>query len=256
VAATGPGDVVLDLASVNPCLELGRRGCDVERKEDFVLYLGRFSREKGVHHAIDAAREAGRPVVLAGTCTTARDRAYVEAEVTPRLGPDVRCVGEADFATKVDLMSRARCLLFPIGWEEPFGMVMIEAMACGTPVVALRRGSVPEVVVDGVTGFVRDDPRELAEAVCAVERLRADACRARVREHFDVAAMAAGYEALYRRAIAQACPGGAPGVRRHRIAPDPASTAAPPWAGSRRWPPGHLPGDAPDAAARAGRRRP
>jgi glycosyltransferase involved in cell wall biosynthesis len=175
-----------------------------ERKEDFVLYLGRFSEEKGVHHAIDAARAARRPIVLAGDCTSAEDREYFDAEVVPRMQPDVRWVGEAEFATKVDLMSRARCLLFPIGWEEPFGMVMIEAMACGTPVVALRHGSVPEVVVDGVTGHVRDEPSELAAAIESVGRLSPAACRARVRERFDVDSMAAGYEAVYRRVIAEA----------------------------------------------------
>lgn len=172
---------------------------DARRKQDYVLYLGRLSQEKGAHLAIDAARAAGRPLVLAGPCNKPDDREYFEREVRPRLGPDAEWIGEAGFAAKVALLANARCLLFPIEWEEPFGMVMIEAMACGTPVVALRRGSVPEIIVDGVTGFVRDRPDELAEAIRAVDRLDPLACRRRVRREFDTSKMAAGYEAIYRQ---------------------------------------------------------
>ena len=169
------------------------------RKQDYVLYLGRLSAEKGAHLAIDAARAAGCPLVLAGPCAKPDDREYFEREVRPRLGPDARWIGEAGFAAKVALLANARCLVFPIEWEEPFGLVMIEAMACGTPVVALRRGSVPEIVVDGVTGFVRDRPDELGAAIQAVDRLDPIACRRRVRREFDTSKMAAGYEAIYRQ---------------------------------------------------------
>jgi len=173
----------------------------VARKQDHVLYLGRLSAEKGAHLAIEAARAAGCPIVLAGPCVRADDREYFEREVRPRLGLDARWIGEAGFAAKVALLADARCLLFPVQREEPFGMVMIEAMACGTPVVALRRGSVPEIVVDGVTGFVRDRPDQLAEAIAAVDRLDPLACRRWVRREFDTAKMAAGYEAIYRRVV-------------------------------------------------------
>jgi glycosyltransferase involved in cell wall biosynthesis len=118
----------------------------------------------------------------------------------------VTIFGTADAAAKRDLLSRAAALVFPILWEEPFGMVMIEAMACGTPVVALRRGSVPEVVVDGVTGVLCDDPVELPAAIAAARRLAPAGCREHVRSHFDVDTMVAGYEALYRKALAGRTP--------------------------------------------------
>ncbi len=115
------------------------------------------------------------------------------------MGDDVRWVGEADRRTKLDLLASAGCLLFPIQWEEPFGMVMIEAMACGTPVVALRRGSVPEIVEEGVTGFNCDHLAQLAQAIGSVDRLDPRACRGRVHRHFDTDQMAAAYAALYQQ---------------------------------------------------------
>ena len=168
-----------------------------DRKEDFLLFLGRFARTKGVHLAIDTARAAGLPIVLAGEVNDPAEQSYFDDEIAPRLGEDVTWVGEVGFAEKIDLLSRARCLLFPICWEEPFGMVMLEAMACGTPVIALRRGSVAEVVEDGVSGFVCEDVTQLADRVCMIDRISPAACRERARTHFDATVMAAGYERLY-----------------------------------------------------------
>lgn len=173
-----------------------------ERKEDWALWLGRFNEDKGAHLAIDAARAAGRRILLAGKLTEKIERDYFDEYVRPRLGPDAEYVGEADTARKHELLAAARCLIFPIVWEEPFGMVMIEAMACGTPVVALCRGAVPEVVVDGVTGFIRSDPSELPAAVEAADALDPRACRSRVERFFGVEVMARAYEAIYRRTIA------------------------------------------------------
>jgi glycosyltransferase involved in cell wall biosynthesis len=166
-------------------------------KDDYVLFLGRFSPEKGAHLAIDAARSVGRPILLAGKLQEPKERAYFEAEVRPRLASDAQFVGEVDMIGKQELYAAAHCLLFPIRWEEPFGMVMIEAMACGTPVVALRRGSVPEIVTDGVTGFIRDHPSELAAAINQAGEIDPAACRRHVEKHFDVSIMAAGYESVY-----------------------------------------------------------
>lgn len=173
-----------------------------EHKEDWVLWLGRFSEDKGAHLAIDAARAAGRRILLAGKLTEQTEYDYFDACVRPRLGPDATYVGEAGTARKHELLAAARCLIFPVIWEEPFGMVMIEAMACGTPVVALGRGAVPEVVVDGVTGFIRSDPSELSDAIEAAGALDPRACRSRVECFFGVEVMARAYEAIYRRAIA------------------------------------------------------
>ncbi|MGF1663189.1 MAG: glycosyltransferase family 4 protein [Kineosporiaceae bacterium] len=169
-----------------------------EAKDDYVLWIGRFVEMKAPHLAIDAARAAGRRIVLAGKCSEPRERAFFEAEVAPRLGPDVEYVGEADAALKRELYSRARCLVFPLQWEEPFGMVMAEAMACGTPVVALRRGAVPEVVEHGVGGLVVDDLDAMAGAIHAADDLDPEGCRRLVQERFDLPVMADGYERVYR----------------------------------------------------------
>ena len=171
------------------------------RKEDYALFLGRFHPDKAPHLALEAAHAAGVPLVLAGKCSEPIEKEYFEAEVRPRLTDRDHVFGVADAAEKRKLLSSARCLLFPIRWEEPFGMVMIEAMACGTPVVALRAGAVPEVVVDGVTGLVRDDPEELVAALRDVRDLDPAACRAHVAARFDVDGLGAGYEAAYRKAL-------------------------------------------------------
>jgi glycosyltransferase involved in cell wall biosynthesis len=173
-----------------------------ERKQDWVLFLGRCTPDKGMHLAIDAARAAGRKIMVAAKCTEPAETAYFEAEIKPRLGPAAEWLGEVGGERKKELLSTAGCLLFPIQWEEPFGMVMIEAMACGTPVVALRRGSVPEVVTHGVTGLVCDDPAELPDAVNAAGTIDPAACRNDVLTRFHPETMAAGYEQAYRRALA------------------------------------------------------
>jgi glycosyltransferase involved in cell wall biosynthesis len=172
------------------------------QKDDFLLFLGRLHPDKAAHVAIDVARQAGLPIIVAGKCTEKVETEYLRTQIEPRMGPDVTLYGAADATQKRDLLSRAAALLFPIQWEEPFGMVMIEAMACGTPVVTLRRGAAPEVVLDGVTGVVCDDASELAAAVATARSLSPAACREHVRRTFDVLTMATRYEAAYRRSIA------------------------------------------------------
>ena len=173
----------------------------VEEKEDFVLFLGRFNADKGAHRAIDAAKAAGTPIVLAGKCSEPAEKEYFEREVRPRLGPNVEWFGEADTEQKKDLFSRARCLVFPIEWQEPFGLVMVEAMACGTPVVGTSWGSVPEVVEDGITGFVVEDAADLPAAIERSREIEPAACRRRAEDHFDVENMVTGYENVFRAVI-------------------------------------------------------
>lgn len=170
-------------------------------KDDYVLWLGRFSPQKAPDLAIEAARAAGRRIVLAGKLNEAAERRYFEERVAPLLGPGTEYVGEADAALKRELLSGAQALVFPIQWEEPFGMVMIEAMACGTPVVALRRGSVPEVVADGVTGIIVDDAAQLPDAVARAQELDPAASRRHTAANFDIPVMAERYERVYRMLV-------------------------------------------------------
>jgi glycosyltransferase involved in cell wall biosynthesis len=166
----------------------------------YLAFLGRVSPEKGLDKAVEIARQARMPLRVAAKIYP-EERAYYEKVIEPlfRASPWVEFVGEVGGAAKDALLGGARALLFPIDWAEPFGLVMIESMACGTPVVALRRGSVPEVMTDGVTGFVVDDVDAAVEAVGATAALDRRACRRTFVERFGVARMASNYLAVYRR---------------------------------------------------------
>jgi len=173
-------------------------------KEDFLLCLARVSPEKGTHLAIEAARRLSMPLIIAGK-VDAVDRAYFEAMVEPQIdGRLVRFLGEADAQEKRDLYARARCLLAPIEWEEPFGLVMPEAMATGTPVIAFARGAAPEIIVDGETGFLVDDVDGMVEAVRHVGEIDPRRCRSYVEERFDAPVMVDGYLDVYERILESA----------------------------------------------------
>ncbi|HEX2073083.1 MAG TPA: glycosyltransferase [Geodermatophilus sp.] len=172
------------------------------QKRNYALFLGRFHRQQAPHLALEAAHAAGLPLVLAGACSEPVEREYFEREVRPRLWPTDRLVGAPDARRTRELLLDARCLLFPVQYEEPFGLVMVQAMACGTPVVALRAGAVPEVVADGVTGLLCDRPDELLAALDRVVELDPRACRARVAGLFSAERMAESYVSAYRRARA------------------------------------------------------
>ncbi|MGN2638617.1 glycosyltransferase family 4 protein [Nocardia takedensis] len=173
------------------------------QKGGFALFLGRFCAEKGVHLALEAAHEADVPLVIAGTCVEGPDAAYFQEFVQPRLTVRDRVIGPLGPSDKRRILAAARCLLFPIEWEEPFGLVMIEAMACGTPVVALAAGSVPEVVQHGNTGFICQGVPELAESIRAAGSIEPAVCRQHVLDSFHSKRMAAEYEGIYRRASAR-----------------------------------------------------
>lgn len=164
-----------------------------------VLWLARFSPDKGPDVAIQACREAGLPLLLAGKCNEPAERRYYEQVVAPLVDENVTVVLNADRAETLRMLVDARCLIMPIQWDEPFGMVMLEAMATGTPVVALNRGAVPELVRPGLTGLVCAGPEELPAALLAAERLDPDDCVAHVAENFSVERMAYGYAEVYRR---------------------------------------------------------
>ncbi|MDQ1626389.1 MAG: hypothetical protein QOI54_133 [Actinomycetota bacterium] len=172
-----------------------------EHKEDFLLWLGRMSPDKAPHVAIEAARRTGRHIVLAAKCTEASECAYFEGFVRPLLGDGVEWRAEVTREEKYALLGAAAALVFPIDWEEPFGMVMLEAMACGTPVLALARGAVPEVVADGTTGFVSRTFQELVDSVSRLAEIAPAACRAHVEARFGVDRMVGGYEAIFRRCL-------------------------------------------------------
>jgi glycosyltransferase involved in cell wall biosynthesis len=174
------------------------------QKEDFLLFLGRAAPEKGPLRAVLAARQAGLPLTLAVKIANPSEVEHWEQEVRPELGDDATILGEISFEEKLDLLARARAVLFPIDWDEPFGLVMTEAMACGTPVIATPRGSVPEIVADGVTGFVvsvEDYPAQAAAAIGRLGEIDPRACRARVEERFSAAAMVEGYERAFDVAV-------------------------------------------------------
>lgn len=173
-------------------------------KLDYALFLGRYAPYKGPHLALEAAHAAGLRLILAGKCNEPPEHAFFDEFVRPLLGPDDDVFGEADAVAKRQLLAGARCLLFPIQWEEPFGIVMIEAMVCGTPVIALRGGAVAEVVEHGVTGWICESPDELPAAIARIGEIDPRACRERVEKLFATAAFARGYEDAYYRAASTA----------------------------------------------------
>ncbi|HEX3298956.1 MAG TPA: glycosyltransferase family 4 protein [Actinomycetota bacterium] len=179
-------------------------------KDDAFLFLGRFSPDKGVEEAIEIARATGRRLSIAAKCEDQDEQAYYHDVIRPQLDARIRYLGSVEGDEKLELLRTSRALLFPIQWEEPFGMVMIEAMVCGTPVLATERGSVPEVVVDGVTGFVRRDVGDLIEAARRIDEIDPDACRAHVLERFNVPALCEGYESAYERVLEGAVRGRLP----------------------------------------------
>ena len=175
-----------------------------EEKEDFLLFLGRTHPDKGPLRAIEAARAAGLPLVMSVKVAQPIEREHWEKEVRPALDDDVTVHREVGHREKVDLLGRARAVLFPIDWDEPFGLVMVEAMSSGTPVITTPRGAAPEVVEDGTTGFivpVEGYAEAAAEAIERIDEIDPKACRARVEERFTNDHMLDGYEAVYRKVL-------------------------------------------------------
>jgi len=172
----------------------------------YLLFLGRMSPDKGVHRAITLARAAGKRLVLAAKMWQPEERRYFSECVQPLLGPDAVYVGEVGGRRKFDLLGGAEALLNPIGWPEPFGLVMIEALSTGTPVLAFAQGAAPEIVDHGRTGFICTDDSDMAIKLGRLGELDRTECRRDAEERFSTDRMVADHLVLYRRVLAERRP--------------------------------------------------
>jgi glycosyltransferase involved in cell wall biosynthesis len=168
--------------------------------KDYFLYLGRVTEEKGVHYAIEAAKAADVPLVIAGGSYSSEG--YWHKSIEPEInGKTITYVGEANQDQKIELLQGAKALLFPTQYDETFGLVMIEAMACGTPVIGWKNGSVPEVVSDGKTGYVVDSVEGMVKAIQSIQLISREATRHRAEVYFSQQKMTQGYLRVYERVI-------------------------------------------------------
>ena len=189
-AATIPNAIDLSLYPAKP------------HKGEYLLFLGRFSPDKGAHRAIAVAKELGLPLKMAGKNREPKERQYFAELIEPHVGHGgIEYLGEVSHGEKVELLQEARATLFPIEWEEPFGLVMVESMACGTPVIATRHGAVPEVIEDRRSGIIVDNYKQMAAALEQADALDPMECRAYVEDRFAPERMVGDYERAYRAAI-------------------------------------------------------
>ncbi|MDX6514011.1 MAG: hypothetical protein QOE36_3515 [Gaiellaceae bacterium] len=173
------------------------------QRGDYLLYLGRMSPDKGAHRAVAVAMETGLPLKLAGKMQEPKEEAYFREFVEPHLHDGIEYLGEVTHGEKVELLQNARATLFPIDWEEPFGLVMIESMACGTPVIATRRGAVPEVIEHGRSGIIVDDYRVIPAALEEADELDPLELRRYVEQRFSPERMVADYVAAYESVVSR-----------------------------------------------------
>ncbi len=171
------------------------------RKEEFLVYIGRANPDKGPVHAIKLAKATGHSLKMVLKRNEPNERDYFESEIAPILDDSIEVVQNISHDAKVDLLSRAKAMIFPIAWPEPFGLVMAEAMACGTPVIAGKWGAAQELVLPGETGYLCLDDSDYIEALKKVTTIDPARCRAWVEEKFSSEVMVAGYEALFARLL-------------------------------------------------------
>lgn len=173
-----------------------------EKKDDYLAVIGRICEDKGTHTAIEVAKSLGEKLVIAGKVDPGKDIKYFEKMVLPQIdGENIIFLGEINENKKRELFSGAKCFLLPIQWDEPFGLVMVEAMACGTPVVALNRGSVAELVEDGKTGFLANSVDEMIRSIKDIGKINPRDCREYVELKFSPSIMANGYIELYSKML-------------------------------------------------------
>ncbi|MDI6817584.1 MAG: glycosyltransferase family 4 protein [Actinomycetota bacterium] len=170
--------------------------------DDYLLFVGRMNEEKGAHIAASVAKKLGRRLIMIGKSSEEHEKIYFEEKVRPFLGGNIEYLGEVEHTAKVELYRRAECVLFPIQWPEPFGLVMIESMACGTPVIAIRNGSVPEVIQDGKTGFIVEDEDGMVDAVAHIGEIDRLACRQLVEREYTEKTFVERHERAYEKALA------------------------------------------------------
>lgn len=192
------------------------RGVPVGSGGEYIAFLGRMCPEKGAHTAIDIARAAGRRIVLAGRCRAGEEAAYFAAEIEPRLGTHATWIGEADRHMKHALLGSAAAFVFPLEWEEPYGLVVAEAQACGTPVITFPRGAMPDLVHDGVSGFLCRDADAMVSAVSNLHLIDRARVRAHALEHLDITATTNGYERVYADCVARAAAMAQPAISTPR----------------------------------------
>jgi glycosyltransferase involved in cell wall biosynthesis len=194
-------------AGVLPIAKVIHHGVDPEQfpvgrgDGGYFLFLGRMAPDKGARRAALIARQAGVPLLIAAKMRESWEHDYFHTEVEPLLTDDVQYIGEIGGQEKLELLGGATALLNPIRWAEPFGLVMIEALACGTPVLAYREGAVPEIVDDGVTGFICDDKAEMVATITRVHEIDRAACRAVVETRFSTARMVREHLELFEEIV-------------------------------------------------------
>ncbi|EKD49427.1 MAG: hypothetical protein ACD_63C00148G0009 [uncultured bacterium] len=165
-----------------------------------LIHFGRILEQKGTHLAIDAAKKAREKILIAGTICDGRKNGYYYKKIKPRLGKNARYVGLIkDSRKRTKFLGNAKTFLFPCSWEEPFGLAVIESMACGTPVIAFKRGAIPELMIDGKTGFLVENVNEMVQAIKKIDQIDRSFCRKHVEKYFTLERMANNYERLYQR---------------------------------------------------------
>ncbi|MEH6406520.1 MAG: glycosyltransferase family 4 protein [Leeuwenhoekiella sp.] len=172
----------------------------VKQKENYLLYFGRIHPDKGTHTAIEIAQETGLTLKIAGLI---QDETYFKERIEPHLNDNISYLGNANPQLRDTLLGKAKCLLHPIYFDEPFGLSVAEAMMCGTPVIAFNRGSMPELIDDGVTGFLVNNTEEAVVAVSQLNKIDPENCRNRALNLFEKEAMVASYVEVYTKIIAQ-----------------------------------------------------